>query len=97
MKKRGKRRTGARRQRQRAPQRRARSQVKYPMGTVAYYGPGDRTVTKIAVGVIESEEAEPLMERWVGPGVATDPEVQAQIAGFLEAHGVWQTGYPGGR
>jgi len=62
--------------------------VQYPIATIAYYGPDDQTVTKIAVGIIESEDAEPIMERWIGPDVMTNPEVQAQIAGFIEAHGV---------
>jgi hypothetical protein len=61
------------------------------MATVAYYGPDDQTVTKIAVGIIESEDAEPIMERWYGEGVATDPKVQVQIAGFIEAHGAKTT------
>lgn len=63
-------------------------EVEYPIGTVAYYGPDDKTVTKIAVGVIESDEAEPIMRRWIGPGVATDPAVGQQIATFLQSHGV---------
>jgi len=62
--------------------------VQYPIATLIYYGPDDQTVTKIAVGIIESEDAEPIMERWIGPDVMTNPEVQAQIAGFIEAHGV---------
>lgn len=77
-----------RRHRTRQPSRaRRRPEVEYPIATMAYYGPDDETITKIAVGIIESEDAEPIMERWYGEGVATDPEVQAQIAGFIEAHG----------
>jgi hypothetical protein len=45
-------------------------------------------VTKITVGIFEAENAEPILERWIGPDVMTSPEVQAQIAGFIEAHGV---------
>ena len=75
-----------RRQTQR-PRAQRRQEIKYPIATVAYYGPDDKTVTKIAVGIVESEDTEPIMERWYGEGVATDPEVQVQIAGFIEAHG----------
>jgi len=75
-----------RRSQPRGPQ--PRREVPYPIATVANYGPDDRTITKIAAGIIESEDAEPIIERWYGADVATDPEVQAQIAGFIEAHGV---------
>jgi len=64
--------------------------VQYPLATVAYYGPDDKTVTKIAVGIFESEGAKPIMERWRGSDVITNTEVQAQIAGFIQAHGVRQ-------
>lgn len=37
-----------------------------------------------------SEGAEPIMERWRGSDVTTNVEVQAQIAGFIQAHGVRQ-------
>ncbi|RLC66193.1 MAG: hypothetical protein DRI48_05250 [Chloroflexi bacterium] len=62
--------------------------VEYPIGTVAYYGPDDRTVTKIAAGVIESEDAEPIMKRWRGSDVATSSQVQKEIQEFFEAHKV---------
>jgi len=65
----------------------SRRQVTYPIATLACYGPDDKTITKIAVGILESEDAEPIMERWYGTGVATDPEVQAQIAALVKAHG----------
>jgi hypothetical protein len=74
----------------RVTRRSARPEVQYPLATLACYGPDDRTVTKVAVGIFESEDAEPVIERWLGPGVMTDPEVQAQIADFLGAHGVQQ-------
>jgi len=56
---------------------------------VAYYGPDDRTTTKIVVGVIEAE-GQPVgpLKRWVGPNVRTDPHVRAEIDAFIRAHGV---------
>ena len=68
--------------------RRRRQKPQYPIATIAQYGPDDKRVTKIAVGIIEAEDAEPIMERWYGSDVMTNPEIQAQIAGFIEAHGV---------
>jgi len=61
--------------------------VQYPIATVAYYGPDDKTVTKIAVGIIESEDAKPIVRRWSGPDVVTNPEVRAQIGDFIQSHG----------
>jgi hypothetical protein len=45
-------------------------QTQYPFGTVAMYGPDDKTTTKIAAGVILHVGAEPIMKRWV----ATAPD-----------------------
>jgi len=37
----------------------------YPIATVAFYGPDDRRASKVAVGVLAREGAEPLdLERW---------------------------------
>jgi len=88
MRKKDGKRPSSRRRPRRATERKARPTVQYPIATLIYYGPDDQTVTKIAVGILESEDAEPIMERWIGPDVMTNPEIQAQIAGFIEAHGV---------
>jgi len=79
---------GARRSYRRATERRSRPEVQYPIATVACYGPDDKTVTKIAVGVFESEDAKPIMRRWVGPDVTANSEIRAQIAEFIQSHGV---------
>jgi hypothetical protein len=88
MKRKDRKRSSSRQHPRRATGRSARPEVQYPIATLAYYGPDDRTVTKIAVGIFESEDAEPVLERWLGPDVMTNPEVQAQIADFLGTHGV---------
>jgi hypothetical protein len=62
--------------------------VKYPIATIAYYGPDDKTITKIAVGIVKSENAEPIMARWRGEGVAQNPKVARQIEAHLAEHGV---------
>jgi hypothetical protein len=65
------------------------SHGKYPIGTVAYYGPDDKTTTKIAAGVIASESAEPVMQRWVGDeNIAKDEKVADEIKRFFAEHGV---------
>ena len=60
----------------------------FPIGTVALYGPNDKTTTKIVAGVILGEDAEPLIERWVGTDVKDNPTVQQAIQGFFAKNGV---------
>src|SRR6266545_2269255 len=61
---------------------------KFPVGTVAYYGPNDKTTTKIAAGVILREGAEPILQRWVGENVMGDAKIAEQITQFFAKHGV---------
>ncbi|NJN92761.1 MAG: hypothetical protein HC875_01060 [Anaerolineales bacterium] len=60
---------------------------KYPIATIAHYGPDSRTVTKIAVGVVNQHDMVLAMERWAGPDVATNPGIKAQILAFIGQHG----------
>jgi hypothetical protein len=62
----------------------------YPIGTVAMYGPDDKTTTKMAAGVILHENAEPIMMRWVATDVTTNPKIQQEIRDFFLQHGVKQ-------
>ncbi len=61
---------------------------KFPIGTVALYGPDDKTTTKIVAGVILEEDAEPIIERWVGTDVMENPKVQQGIEDLFAKHGV---------
>jgi hypothetical protein len=37
----------------------------YPIATIVYYGPDDKKATKVAVGIVPYENAEPsILERW---------------------------------
>ena len=60
----------------------------YPIGTVAFYGPDDKTTTKIAACVITSPTAEPIVRRWVATDVTTSPKVQGEMKAFFAGHGV---------
>jgi len=60
----------------------------FPVGTIALYGPDDKVTTKIAAGVIVAEDAEIIIERWVGTGVWGNPKVQQEIEDFFHRHGV---------
>jgi hypothetical protein len=61
---------------------------RFPIGTVAHYGPDDRTTTKIAACVILREESDPIIERWVGTNVVGDAKVVDEIKRFFAKHGV---------
>ena len=45
----------------------------WPVATVALYGPDDTMATKLAVGIVPSEDAEPSSagEFWPTPGPST--------------------------
>jgi len=62
--------------------------LRFPIGTVALYGPDDKTTTKIAAGVIMHEGAEVILERWVGTNVKSSPKVSREIDEFFGRHGV---------
>jgi hypothetical protein len=70
--------------------RQKKSPPQYPIGTVALYGPDDRTTTKIAAGVILHDGAEAIIQRWVATDVTTNPKVQQELMDFFLRHGVKQ-------
>ena len=65
-----------------------KSKQKYPIGTVALYGPNDKITTKIVAGVIERDGAEPILERWMGTNIQDSPKVKRQTQEFFKKHGV---------
>jgi SEC-C motif len=67
-----------------------RHQPQYPIGTLAMYGPDDKTTTKIAAAVILHDGAEAIMQRWVATDVTTNPKVQQELKDFFLQHGVKQ-------
>jgi hypothetical protein len=63
----------------------------YPVATVAYYGPNNETASKVAVGIIFQEGAEPTyLERWTleHGDVRSDLTIDEQILLFIEKHPV---------
>lgn len=63
----------------------------YPVATIAFYGPDDRRASKVAVGIVTREGAEPeFLERWYAdPGdLRSDEETTRQIRDFLSQHNV---------
>jgi hypothetical protein len=61
---------------------------KFPVGTVALYGPDDKTTTKIAASVFKREGAEPILKRWVGSNVKNNSKVRREIQEFFDEHSV---------
>ena len=68
--------------------------IRYPLATVAPYGPDDKTVTKLAVGIIPSEESGECsaLKRWGGTKVASDEKVAREMFSFMWQHGVKTVG-----
>jgi hypothetical protein len=59
----------------------------FPVATIAFYGPDDKTPTKVAVGIIDNEGEEPsALQRWAGPNVVNDPRIRAEILAFIQEH-----------
>ena len=59
--------------------------MKYPMGTMAFYGPDDKSTTKIAAGVFTAENSKAIIKRWVATDVTTSPKIQREIQEFFKA------------
>jgi len=60
------------------------------VATVAFYGPDGTRASKVAVGVIATEGAEPVaLERWFAEDrdVRADSAIGVQILEFIERHG----------
>ena len=62
------------------------SKTNFPIGVLAYYGPDDKTITKIIGIVIPSKGIKPILKRWQGPEIATDHEAAAEIGQFFRTH-----------
>jgi hypothetical protein len=59
-------------------------QGKFPIGTVAYYGPNDQTITKVVAGVLPDDKTDPILKKWLGEGIAQDPKIAMEIGEFFQ-------------
>lgn len=62
----------------------------YPLATIAFYGPDDRRATKVAVGIVRAEGAEPdALRRWLSADidVRSDAAITNEITEFMALHG----------
>ena len=57
----------------------------YPLATVALYGPTDKKATKVAVGIVLEEHADPRqMKKWHSDDLMNDRDVFAEILEFIK-------------
>ncbi len=58
----------------------------FPIGTIAYYGPDDQKITKVVAGVLPDKTINPILKKWLGEGVAQNPETAAEIGKFFQQY-----------
>lgn len=62
----------------------------FPVATIAFYGPDDKRATKVSVGIVPNQGADPdPLEKWFSEtiDVRTDPSVMEAVVRFIEQHG----------
>ena len=64
--------------------RKAIAQSNFPIGTIAYYGPDDKTVSKIVAAVLPDEHTDPILKKWIGDGVTQDQKTASEIGNFFQ-------------
>ena len=69
--------------------------VKYPIGTIAAYGPDNKLATKLVVAVFKTpgRKVPNELHRWISHvgDVRNDPAIAAEVADFLKRNGVRDT------
>lgn len=63
----------------------------YPVATMAFYGPDDQVASKVAVGILPTQNAGVSeLERWFSDegDVRVDPRVEAEVINFIKGQGV---------
>ena len=61
----------------------------YPVATIAFYGPDDKTATKVVASIVAHEDAEPEpMKKWYSDrDLRNDESILSGIKEFLTGHG----------
>jgi len=67
---------------------RAHEPPRFPIGTIALYGPNDKITTKIVATVIINENAKPILKRWVGTKLKGNQKVLRETKAFFKKHKV---------
>ena len=69
--------------------------TRFPIATIAFYGPDDRHASKVVVGIMQSEDSDiDPINRWMSgtTDVRNDPKIQGKISAFLKEQGVVEVG-----
>jgi len=72
-------------------ERRAREQRgRFPLATIAYYGPDDKLATKVAVGILDGPDNLRALERWYSEemDIRLVPQTSQAILDFVKGHEV---------
>ncbi len=62
----------------------------YPVATLAFYGPNDQRASRVAIGIVPAENAEPeALESWFAKeaDVRKDSAIGEEILAFIDQHG----------
>ena len=62
----------------------------FPVATVAFYGPDDQRASKLVIGIITHEGAEPKLRQWYSniSDLRSVPEIESEIKAFIKDHNV---------
>lgn len=62
----------------------------FPVGTLAFYGPDDRCASKVVLGIIQFEGAEPTLQKWFSQSgdLRKNTAVLQAILNRIREHGV---------
>jgi hypothetical protein len=62
----------------------------YPVATIAFYGPDNIRATKVAVGILTSQDADPVMRKWYSEtdDVRFDLKIQKEILEYIKSNPV---------
>ncbi|MCW5735131.1 MAG: hypothetical protein KIS73_13445 [Enhydrobacter sp.] len=66
----------------------------FPVGTVAFYGPTDRSASKVVAGVIRAPNADPVLRKWLAEigDLREDRKVMSEVATFFRDNEVRSVG-----
>jgi len=58
----------------------------FPLATVAFYGPDDQRASKLVIGIITHDGAEPKLRRWYSDDsdLRSVPQIESEIKAFMK-------------
>jgi hypothetical protein len=58
----------------------------FPVATVAFYGPDDQRASKLVIGIITHDGAEPKLRRWYSDDcdLRSVPQIESEIKAFMK-------------